>query len=377
MLESIETAKASMEDVALRAGVSRVTVSRVLNNDSRPSPAMIRKVQAAVKGVGYQVKRSGIRQGPRRRGRRPIRQQRLLLLFGGDEAWLHSPVYSRTLHSIEQRLREEGWTMTLGTPSPGLVGEVMPPRTDGCLLFSAPPVERISPRLLREMRRLDGVVRIMGTPINGDLFDHVLCNNHRIAELAAAHLLARGHREIAIVGHLFAERVDDFAATVSAAGARVHPFIREDFVIDRGMRQAPNHAVLLDTVRELAALSPRPTAIFASTDIIVMGLYNALPKVGLAPGVDIEIIGVNNDALFLDCLHPRPASVDNHAELAGRRAVEQMFWRLEHPRSPRQVVLIDPEMVAGEYDPARGAASQGDGFTVGNMTAMTGGTDHE
>ncbi len=345
--------KPTMAQVADVAGVSLKTVSRVLNNDSSTSPAMVRKVQAAAKSCGYEAKRPGTRQGPRRRSRRPIRKQQLLLLFSGKQAWLHSPIYSRTIHSIEESLRDEGWVVILQSALPETTIERLPKRIDGSILFSRMPLESMPPRVLRDLRGMGGVVRIMGERIEEDLFDHVLCNNHLIAALAAEYLLNQGHREIAVVGTAFGGRADDFISAVSAAGGRVQPFLRNDFINEQGVRQAPNHDAMLDTVQGLAALPVQPTAVFATADIIVMALYNALPRIGLRPGVDIEIIGVNNDALFLDCLHPRPASIDNHAEKVGRRAVEQMFWRLDHPRQPRQVVLIDPEIVAG-----RGAGSQ-------------------
>jgi DNA-binding LacI/PurR family transcriptional regulator len=53
--------------------------------------------------------------------------------------------------------------------------------------------------------------------------------------------------------------------------------------------------------------------------------------------------------VFLDCLHPRPASVDIHAEAIGRRAVDQLYWRLDHPREPRQIVQLEPELYEGEF----------------------------
>lgn len=337
-----------MSQVAEVAGVSLKTVSRVLNNESQTSLTVVRKVQEAAKVCGYQAKRPGTRQGPRRRTRTPIRKQQLLLLFEGNQVCLHSPVYSRTIHSIDQRLREEGWVLMLQSLIPGRKSERLPKRIDGCILFTRTPPENMPPSILRELRGLGGVVRIMGEPIETDLFDHVLCNHHLIAQLAAEHLLNQGHREIALVGGRIGGRADKFSSSVSAAGARVHPFLRDDYINEQGERQAPNHEAIWHAVQGLAALPVKPTAVFATEDIIVMGLYNSLPRIGLRPGVDIDIIGVNNDALFLDCLHPRPASIDNHAEKVGLQAVEQMFWRLNHPHQPRQLVLIEPEVVPGD-----------------------------
>lgn len=54
------------------------------------------------------------------------------------------------------------------------------------------------------------------------------------------------------------------------------------------------------------------------------------------------------EALGLQILHPRPATVDIHASEVGRRAVEQLLWRLDHPKEPRAAIMLTPELVPHE-----------------------------
>jgi len=348
MLLAENTEKPTMELVAQTAGVSRSTVSRVINNDPRIPVATVDTVRMAIDECGYRPKSPQSRQGPRVRTRKPIRHKKIVLLFSGLPSQLHSPVYSRVIHSIEERLNEEGWSLVVSTRSPERVVESLPERVDGCILFCAHGMGS-DPRLMRELRNLGGTVRIMSNPIPGDLFDHVTYHNGRIGGLAADYLLSKGHRRMAAAGSPDDPRVNDFCRAVIAGGGEILRLDRSGLIIESGKVQSPNAEVMMDVAQQLFDRSPRPEALFVPADILVMGLYQALPKVGICPGLDIEIVGTNNDAVLLDCLHPRPASVDIHAEAVGRRAVDQLYWRLDHPREPRQTIQLEPELYEGEF----------------------------
>jgi LacI family transcriptional regulator len=337
-----------MEAVAKAANVSRSTVSRVINNDPCIPVVTVQAVREAIERCGYSPRPVQTRQGPRARVRKPVRNKRIVLLFSGLPSQLHSPVYSRVVHSIEEHLQEDGWNLIVSTHSPERSSGSLPERVDGCILFGAHGVDP-EPRLMHELRKLSGTVRIMSSPIPGDLFDHVTYDNSRIGELAARHLLARGHRRIAAVGGIDDLRVNDFCRAVEAGGGETFKISRSGLFLEKGAAQSPNAEVLLEISRQLSEMSPRPDALYVSADILMLGFYHALPKVGIRPGHDIEIVGTNNDAVFLDCLHPRPASVDIHAEAIGRRAVDQLYWRLDHPREPRQIVQLEPELYEGEF----------------------------
>jgi LacI family transcriptional regulator len=347
MLLAENTEKPTMEQVAQTAGVSRSTVSRVINNDPRIPVVTVDAVRTAIEECGYRPKSPQSRQGPRVRSRKPIRHKKIVLLFSGLPSQLHSPVYSRVIHSIEERLNEEGWSLVVSTRSPERVAESLPERVDGCILFCAHGMGP-DPRLMRELRNLGGTVRIMSNPVPGDLFDHVTYHNGRIGGLAADYLLSKGHCRMAAVGSPDDLRVNDFCRAVIAGGGEIFRINRSGLISETGKVQAPNAEAMLDVAQQLFDRSPRPDALFVPADILVMGLYQALLNVGISPGRDIEIVGTNNDAVFLDCLHPRPASVDIHAEAVGRRAVEQLYWRLDHPREPRQTIQLEPELYEGE-----------------------------
>ncbi len=344
MPETIENVKrATMQQVAAAARVSTMTVSRVINNDCRVKPATVAAVREVVEQLDYRPKPVWNRPGPRLRRRQPVRHQQVALLFGGPPIHRHTPVYSRVIEGVESRLREDGWNLVVRYLPEERPWEAVPHRLDGILLFS---VRTNHPRFMRELRRTTAV-RIMSQPMEGDFFDHVTYDEDKIGRVAAAYLVGKGHERLACHGN-GPGRTMNFIRAARETGADVTEITFRTYPFDEsGKVQMPNRQAIAELADEISRLNPRPTGIYIGADVLAMGLHNALLAAGLAPGLDIEIVGTNNDAVLLNTLHPRPASVDIHAEAVGRRAVEQLYWRLDHSREPRQVVQIEPEIALG------------------------------
>lgn len=332
--------KVTIYTVAAAAGVSKSTVSLVINNDCRVAPDTVEAVREAIERLDYQPKAVKNRPGPRRKVRKPVRHQQVALLFSGKPMLLHSSVYSRVLQGIEKRLSEDGWNLVVRTLPTERPWESMPHRLDGVLLFG---VHATHPRFIRELRQTTAV-RIMGQPTEGDFFDHVTYDDDKIGQVAADYLVARGHRRIVCLYTWRAGRCESFVRAARERGAEVEEIIKTHLVDESGKVQILVRPKMEEVALEIAQMNPRPTAVYIGADIVAVGLHNALPAAGLRPGVDIEIVGTNNDATLLDHLDPRPASVDIHAEQVGRRAVEQLYWRLDHGREPPRIIKLDPEI---------------------------------
>ena len=90
----------------------------------------------------------------------------------------------------------------------------------------------------------------------------------------------------------------------------------------------------------------RPTALFVPSDRTAVQLYSALERRGLRAGVDVSVVSCNNEQSLLADLHPALTTIDVHAEFTGRRAVDQLLWRMRHPDEPLTVqVLVEPTLV--------------------------------
>ncbi|MFA6291682.1 MAG: LacI family DNA-binding transcriptional regulator [Victivallales bacterium] len=337
-------------DVARLAGVSQPTVSRVINNHPGISPATALKVRDAAKQIGYAPGRASIRKGHRPKSSRPsfYRKMQVALVSQFRPSLLETPVYSKVLRGIEDELGKLNYNFIIRNLPDENPEDAIPHKIDGAILFHVPAMQS-QMQLLRELRNMP-CVRIMEEISDNEFFDHVTYNNTAVGRLAAEHLLSKGHRKLLYmgreneVGYPFYGRHRSFMSTLRKAGAKAFEILSDDFIDESGNVQLPNVKTIADAIEKMKLLPEFPTAIFATADTIVVGLYHTLKHYDIIPGKDVEIIGVNNDSVFLNQLSPRPASVDINPERIGRKAVERLLWRIDNPKEPLEKLLLEPEM---------------------------------
>lgn len=299
--------------------------------------------------LGYAAPPPGRRRGYRRPERRRRTGRLALLIPGMPRSVMRTPVYMEVQRGIERAARAAGQALLFSHILPGepMPAQLVPQQIDGAVVFGDPD----DPRLPRELRQVP-LVRVMGQVDALAGHDHVTYDNVVIGRLAADCLLGRGHRHCGFVGDdamggLYGERGAVFRRCLEAAGgsfccawddrlAVVSDEVHEIDLVRMG--------ALLD---RLLARRPRPTGLFLPADMLTNAAYPLLYERGVVPGRDIEIVSCNNEELLLANLHPRPAVVDIQAELVGRRAVEQLLWRLDQPTAGRVKILIEPALLAG------------------------------
>lgn len=158
---SIKTVKgSSICDVAELAGVSRMTVSRVINNSADVRPESILRVKEAIKACGYRPRPVNTRQGRNSRRKRPsnYRKMQVALLSGFEDFLLNTPIYSKVMHGIELALSKHDFSMIVRKLPIDKPWNSIPPKIDGAILFQLPTD---NDRLLRELRHIP-CVRVMG-----------------------------------------------------------------------------------------------------------------------------------------------------------------------------------------------------------------------
>lgn len=343
----------TIRDVAAKAGVAMSTVSMALRNDPRVAAPTRDLVQQAATQLGYRPRQRG-RPALGTAGERTRRTHRIALLVPGMAAGvLNSPVYMDVLHGVESALSANQRMCVLRHLSPDLPVPVVlfPQRVDGVVLFGPARAAAIEAQL-----RLLPCVQMMGVAQRGLPWDQVTYDNDAVGELAARYLLERGHRNLAMLAPpgtpgpllpdgIYMGRREGFRRVAEAAGATVRLLWDEPLHRVTATHQETVPETLARIIDQLQAASPRPSALFCPADMLMAGLYPLLVARGLVPSRDLELVSCNNEALLLQNLHPRPATVDIHAREVGRRAVEQLLWRLEHADAPRGTVTLDPTLV--------------------------------
>lgn len=165
------------------------------------------------------------------------------------------------------------------------------------------------------------------------------------AEEAAHHLAELGHERIAHISGppLFRsahERRRGFREALSQRGLKLRPsYDREgDYTFDSGIAVG----------RELLALKPRPTAIFAGNDEMAAGVYKVAHELGLSIPKDLSVVGYDDSATALR-LWPVLTSVRLPVRDMGRLATEKLFGLHEKKRpSDSEVTEVVPKLIVRE-----------------------------
>ena len=342
----------SIVEVARLAGVTHGTVSRFINRRGSVAEETAQRIRLAMAELGYQPKSREQRRGKTARPAGLRTGNVCLLLVGAPREVLDRPGISTTVATIEAELRSRGLSLFLAQ---SVDLKDMPPcvsrgKVEGLLLAG-----EAAGSLPKAYRSLPSVWCLSSHTQTQEWADHVLPDNDRIGALAAEHLAARGLRRVAFYNEQachpgFALREAAFLSVARKLGMDCHSFVaeRRDDGPVWGFGASPHGPQL---VERLLAAHPRPQAVFVPTDEQVLRLYPLLMRHSLVPGRDLVILSCDHQEVWLRQLEPRPASIDLNFELIGRRAVEQLVSRIEHPeQSPGTRILVPPKPLAAALE---------------------------
>src|SRR3954447_24127799 len=239
----------TMSDVARAAGVSLKTVSRVVNDEAGVRGATATRVQEAIAALGF----------GRNDAARALRSGQVSRTLGLVIEDIANPFYSGIMRGVEQVAREHGLLLIAGssdeTPEREreLVLALCERRVDGLILV---PASSDHTYLLPEMRL--GVHAVfLDRPPSGIEADTVLLDNEGGADAATTHLLAGGHRRVAMLG----DTPTLFTAAARLAGYR-RALERHGIAFDERLVRMGLHTVddASAAASELLAAADPPTA---------------------------------------------------------------------------------------------------------------------
>lgn len=310
----------TMDDVARAAGVSKATVSRVLAGiEGGCKPATAALVRKTADRLGYVV--NSVAASLR------SRQTYTVGLIVAD---VSNPFFGGIASGVETSLAEAGYSVILANTGNSLDHEralvrlLVEKQMDGLIVATS---ASSGEHLLAAQERGVAVV-LVDSEIQSLDADSITIDNRAAATTAVDHLIAQGHRRIAIVtGPLDAafdrQRLEGYRAALAAARIR----LRDDLVL---------HGDLLATGGEraaaaLAARRQRPTAVFVANNMMTLGVMVGLKRAGLTVPRDISLVAFDDQDWYSVC-HPPITGITNPAHEMGRRAGERMALRLS--RSP-------------------------------------------
>ncbi|MFJ3924833.1 LacI family DNA-binding transcriptional regulator [Streptomyces sp. NPDC090022] len=329
----------TLEEVAVRAGVGRGTVSRVINGSSKVSEHTRAAVEAAVAELGYVPNRAA----------RALAANRTdavaLVIPEPEDRFFAEPYFSDVVRGVGAALAETDVQLVLTLAGSDrerrrLAQYLSGHRVDGVLLVSVHAGDPL-PELLAEL----GIPAVISGRRSAD--EPLPCvdsDNLEGGRAAVRHLLARGRRTIAtITGPLdvYASqcRLEGYRQALAEAGHRADEALIAygDFTEEGGRR----------AMRELLARGPAPDAVFAASDVMAAGARHELRAAGHRTPEDVALVGFD-DSVVARHMDPPLTSVRQPIEEMGRTMARVLLERIARDggaAEPAPSVVLPTELV--------------------------------
>ncbi|WP_326573177.1 LacI family DNA-binding transcriptional regulator [Streptomyces sp. NBC_00481] len=303
------------EDVARAAGVSRKTVSRVLNSEPYVSDEVRRRVLEVAEELGYRLNHAA-------RALASGRSRSIGVVALGTAGYGTASL----LVGIERAVRDAGYALRVvntvdGDPE-GIAGAVLSLLEQGVdgVVVSEPVVEGEVPVMI------DAPVLFLGAPpaFASARTLTVGVGAYELARAATAHLLDLGHTTVHHLAgpqrwYASTDRVEGWRAALAERGAPEPPLIEGDWSPESGYAAG----------RELAA-DGSVTAVFAAGDEMAIGLIHALREAGRRVPEDISVVGFDGNPVFA-YVTPPLTTVRQPFDEAAREGIRLLVHAIETP----------------------------------------------
>ncbi|WP_284748788.1 LacI family DNA-binding transcriptional regulator [Amycolatopsis sp. RTGN1] len=332
----------TLEDVARVAGVSRATVSRVVNSVRNVDPKLRETVERAIAATGYVPNRAARSLVTRRTGGIALvvsEPARHVEAFTGGV--FGDPFFGRVVEGVVAHLRPQGLHPLLmlvdsDEEREKLVAKLRQEQVSGVLLISLHPAEDPLPRMLTDA----GVpAALFARPGRSAPVSYVDVAHQDGARLAADRLVERGcHRVATIAGPAGTPAGQDRLAGFRDAMARHgHAYVavaEGDFTEHGGER----------AMERLLAEEPALDGLFVANDLMAYGALTVLREAGRRVPGDVAVIGFDDSRVALSC-RPRLTTVRQPVEEMGAAMARMVLDRMADPAGRAESVIFDPELV--------------------------------
>ncbi|MEU6487448.1 LacI family DNA-binding transcriptional regulator [Streptomyces sp. NPDC046887] len=338
----------TLEDVARAAGVSRATVSRVVNGVRNVDPVIQDAVRRAVAATGY---------APNRAARSLVTRRAetiALVVSGADDdspsastafagRTVTDPFFGRVVTGVVQFLRPRSMhPVLMFAESPAdrdhVVSYLRQGSADGALVVSNHADDPLPAQLAAA--GLPAVVfarPALPVPLSCVDLDH-----RDGARLAAEHLLALGRaRPVTITGPTalpaVQERLGGFRDAMARHGVHTVPVAEGEFSQESGEA----------AMARLLARHPDLDAVFAANDVMAQGACHVLRDRGRRIPEDVAVIGFDDGPVAASC-RPALTTVRQPVEAMAAEMARLLQGHIEHPDRPATTVVFTPELVLRE-----------------------------
>jgi LacI family transcriptional regulator len=318
-----------IKDVAMKAGVSVTTVSRVLNDEKYVKDDMKDKVKRAIDELGYT---------PSHIARSLVRKKTNLI--GVIVPDVTSSFYSTILSNIEKTASLNNYNLVVCNIIEDIDKELKylqvfkEMRVDGIIIMH----EKMNDEI-REMIHKLGIPIIFSSVKPADQkFASVIINDYEAAYDATRYLIELGHERIGFIGGDMRDLTSGQNRYVGYWDALTDCSIEvlDDYIRFGDYKTQSGY----DLMKEILACDSRPTAVFAVSDDMAVGAMNCIHDHQLKVADDISVIGFDGSQLT-EQVRPRLSSMEQPIQEMGKVTVEVLLEMMSSNDyvSPKDIIL--------------------------------------
>jgi DNA-binding LacI/PurR family transcriptional regulator len=326
----------TLEVVAEVAGVSRATVSRVVNGSSKVSPEVQATVSKAISELGYV---------PNRAARTLVTRRTdtvVLIMHERSDTVFEDPFYASVLRGVNASLSATDLQLVLlhargDQQRERALRYVCNGHVDGALLISMHGDDPMPNAIMAS-----GIPMVaMGRPLAGQRADYVDADNAGGGSEAVRHLVTTGRRRLATVAGPLdmsagVDRLRGYIEATRAAGMRV----AADRVAHREFTERAGYSGM----KLLIKRTPKIDAVFVASDLMAIGALRALRELGRRVPDDVAVVGFD-DAPLASYTDPPLTTIRQPVERLGQEMVRLLLQRLSDPRGEPTTVILPTELV--------------------------------
>jgi LacI family transcriptional regulator len=344
----------TLEDIAKQSGVSRSTVSRVVNDDPNVSESVRSRVRKIINQTGYQPH-------PAARSLASHRSWMLgLVLPRTVSSFFTDPYFPRLTQGVAQACNQQNYTLGLFLLETREDERRIFPRIsrkgllDGVLIQSAEMDDVLMDRLVGS----DFPIVMVGRPNNVNEISYIDVDNVAASYQAVCHLISLGYHRIGtITGSMNStagiDRMQGYQKAIEEHLGKVD----DALVIEGDFSEQSGY-------RAMIKLSPHhPEAIFAASDTMAVGAIRAARKAGLNIPEDIAFVGFD-DLPVASLADFKLTTVRQPIIQFGAKAVDILIDLIENGTKPIRHIIMDTELVIRD---SSGASIRNDEKSPGSV----------
>jgi DNA-binding LacI/PurR family transcriptional regulator len=326
--------KATILDVAKLAKVSKATVSKFINDIPYVSSATQKKIEHAIKELNFH---------PNSLARGLV--NRSIKLIGLVVSDFDIMINMELIKSIETEAQRNGYNVVLANVNLNELGEEKIPaifgdqHLDGVILANA----RVDDVQINKLQKMFQYIVMVHRHFETDAIDYTVIDGYLGGRLAVEYLIGLGHKHIAMIKGpksiaQFVERERGFLDALKENGLEEQGYVIEtNQTLEDGYRAAENIVYVLK----------KPTAIFASTDILALGVLEAAREYRWKVPGDLSLIGFDN--IFFSKLARIPlTTIDARVKELAENSVRLLMERIQGVRSEVNQIKLPPSLIVRE-----------------------------